>query len=74
MWWIIFFYVIPGIINTWLLPKFIEYNGGMDAVNEMMEPKVYTLKEVTAIMSFLPVLNVLSAIPLILWYICTPKS
>lgn len=28
MWYLILLYVLPGIINTWLMPQFIEYQGG----------------------------------------------
>ena len=73
------FYIIPGIINTWLFPKFVEYNGGIDAINQAIEPDWesktnMTLKQATAIISFLPVFNIFIAIPLITWYICTPNS
>ena len=73
------FYIIPGIINTWLFPKFVEYNGGIDAINQAIEPDWesktnMTLKQATAIISFIPIVNIFATIPLITWYICTPNS
>lgn len=79
MWWIIGLYIIPGMVNTWLFPKFVEFNGGMDDINQAIEPDWesktnMTLKQATAIMSFTPLLNIISAIILTYWFICIPKS
>lgn len=77
MWWIIGLYIIPGMVNTWLFPKFVEFEGGMDVINDALEteniPEI-TLQQATAIMSFIPGLNIISAIILIYWFICTLKS
>lgn len=76
MWWIIGLYIIPGMVNTWLFPKFVEFEGGMDVINDALEteniPEI-TLQQATAIMSFIPGLNIVSAIILIYWFVCTPK-
>lgn len=76
MWWIIGLYIIPGMVNTWLFPKFVEFEGGMDVINDALEteniPEI-TLQQATAIMSFIPGLNIISAIILIYWFVCTPK-
>lgn len=78
--WIILFYIIPGIINTLLFPKFVEYNGGMDAINQTIDPDMesktnMTLKQATAMISFIPIVNIFATIPLITWYItCTLNS
>lgn len=74
MWWIIFLYIIPGMLNTWLFPKFVEYQGGMDIINQAIEPDLesgtsMTLKQATALISFIPVFNIFATIPLITWYI-----
>lgn len=79
MWWIIFLYIIPGMLNTWLFPKFVEYQGGMDIINQAIEPDYesetnMTLKQATALISFIPVFNIFATIPLITWYICTLNS
>ena len=79
MWWIIGLYIIPGMTNTWLFPKFVESNGGMDAINQAIEPDVnsktsMTLEQATALISFIPILNIFTAIPLINWYLCMLKS
>lgn len=76
MWWITGLYIIPGMVNTWLFPKFVEFEGGMDVINDALEteniPEI-TLQQATAIMSFIPGLNIVSAIILIYWFVCTPK-
>lgn len=76
MWWIIGLYIIPGMVNTWLFPKFVEFEGGMDVINDALEteniPEI-TLQQATAIMSFIPGLNIVSTIILIYWFVCTPK-
>ena len=76
MWWIIGLYIIPGMVNTWLFPKFVEFEGGMDVINDALEteniPEI-TLQQATAIISFIPGLNIVSAIILIYWFVCTPK-
>lgn len=79
MWWIIFLYIVPGMLNTWLFPKFVEYQGGMDIINQAIEPDWesktnMTLKQATALISFIPVFNIFVTIPLIIWYICTLNS
>lgn len=79
MWWIIFLYIIPGMLNTWLFPKFVEYQGGMDTINQVIEPDLesktnMTLKQATAIISFIPIFNIFATIPLITWYICILNS
>jgi hypothetical protein len=79
MWWIVGLYIIPGMVNTWLFPKFVESNGGMDAINQAIEPDVnsktdMTLEQATALISFIPILNIFATVPLISWYICTQKS
>ena len=79
MWWIIFLYIIPGMLNTWLYPKFVEYQGGMDTINQAIEPDWesktnMTLKQATALISFTPVFNIFATIPLITWYTCTLNS
>ena len=77
MWWIIGLYIIPGMVSTWLFPKFVECNGGMDVINVALKddslPEI-TLQQATAIMSFLPIINIITAIILIYWYLCTQKS
>ena len=77
--WIVLFYIIPGIINTWLFPKFVEYNGGIDAINQAITPDPnsetnMTLKQATAIVSLPPVFNIFVTISLIIWYTCTLNS
>lgn len=67
------------MLNTWLFPKFVEYQGGMDIINQAIEPDWesktnMTLKQVTALISFIPVFNIFATIPLIIWYICTLNS
>jgi hypothetical protein len=67
------------MINTYLFPKFVEHQGGMDIINQAMEPDWesmtnITLKQATALISFVPILNILSTLPLIYWYLCIPKS
>lgn len=79
MWWIIILYIIPGMLNTWLFPKFVEYQGGMNAINQAIEPDWesgtnMTLKQATALISFIPAFNIFVTIPLIIWYICTLNS
>lgn len=51
----------------------------MDAINQATELDVnsktdMTLEQATALISFIPILNIFAAIPLISWYICTQKS
>lgn len=76
MLWIIGLYIIPGIVSTLLFPKFVECNGGIDAINIALKdddlPEI-TLQQATAIMSFIPIINIITAIILIYWYLCTPK-
>lgn len=67
------------MLNTWLFPKFVEYQGGMDIINQAIEPDWesktnMTLKQATAIISFIPIFNIFATIPLITWYICIPNS
>ena len=67
------------MINTWLFPKFVEYNGGIDAINQAIEPDWesktnMSLKQATILISFVPIFNIFTTIPLITWYICTPNS
>lgn len=67
------------MLNTWLFPKFVEYQGGMDTINQAIEPDLnsktnMTLKQATAIISFVPVFNIFATIPLITWHICTLNS
>ena len=67
------------MLNTWLFPKFVEYQGGMDIINQAIEPDWesktnMTLKQATALISFIPVFNIFVTIPLIIWYICTLNS
>lgn len=58
------------MITTWLTPKLVEYNGGQDFLKQSLEGYEedywgYLL----GFMSFCPILNLLSAILLICWYI-----
>ena len=51
----------------------------MDAINQAIEPDLnsktnMTLKQATALISFIPVFNIFATIPLITWYICTLNS
>ena len=51
----------------------------MDAINQAIEPDVnsktsMTLEQATALISFIPILNIFAAIPLISWYLCMLKS
>lgn len=67
------------MLNTWLFPKFVEYQGGMDTINQVIEPDLesktnMTLKQATAIISFIPIFNIFATIPLITWYICILNS
>jgi hypothetical protein len=66
------------MITTWLFPQFVEYQGGIESINRLVETddleNPYTITQLTAVASFIPVLNILSALPLIYWYICIPKS
>lgn len=64
------------MLNTWLFPKFVEYQGGIDTINQAIEPDWesrtnMTLKQATALISFIPIFNIFATIPLITWYICT---
>ena len=48
----------------------------MDVINDALEteniPEI-TLQQAIVIMSFIPGLNIVSAIILIYWFVCTPK-
>jgi hypothetical protein len=48
----------------------------MDVINAALKddglPEI-TLQQATAIMSFVPTINIITAIILIYWYICTPR-
>ena len=51
----------------------------MDAINQAIDPDCesktnMTLKQATAIISFIPIVNIFATMPLITWYICTPNS
>lgn len=69
MWWLIGLYIIPGMITTWLMSKFIEY---------IKEDELKTIDDdystLITVASFCPILNIFCAILLIYWYICIPKS
>ena len=58
------------MITTWLMPKFVEYNGGQDFLKHSLEGYEEDYwGYVLGFMSFCPILNLLSAITLIYWYI-----
>ena len=71
MWWIIFLYVFPGILVTWLFPKFIEYQGGSDYLRfkwgDDWNDDYYVY--VIGIVSFCPILNIFWALILLTWYV-----
>lgn len=52
----------------------------MDAINQTIDPDMesktnMTLKQATAMISFIPIVNIFATIPLITWYItCTLNS
>jgi hypothetical protein len=51
----------------------------MDAINQTIGPDAnsetdMTLEQAVALISFVPIFNIFATIPLIIWYICTPKS
>ena len=66
------------MITTWVFPLFIEYRGGIDSINSHLKADgiehEYTIQQVTAIMSLMPIFNILTALPLIYWYLCILKS
>ena len=69
--WVIYFYILPGLITTWLLPKFVEYNGGQNALKLMLEEyKEEYYGYLIGFMSFIPILNIISSLTLIWWYVC----
>lgn len=79
--WLIYLYIIPGLIVTWLFPKFVEYQGGMDSINMIINDKHHfeddtdlTLTQCTACLSFIPIFNIFVAFSLIYWFICIPRS
>lgn len=37
MWYLICLYIIPGMITTWLIPQFVEYNGGQEYLKITLE-------------------------------------
>ena len=74
--WLIYLYIIPGLIVTWLLPWFIEEAGGIEALNvnrDVEKRGEITVEKATIIVSVIPVFNIFSAFLLIYWAICTPK-
>ena len=76
MWYLILLYIIPGMINTWLLPLFIEEAGGTEALNVNWDVEKHgelTTKRAVIILSIAPLFNIFSAFLLIYWAICTPK-
>lgn len=67
MWYLILLYILPGMITTWLLPKFVEYQGGLsEFVSEDLPDLNYdgTLKA----MGLIPLINFIS-LPLLVWYV-----
>lgn len=72
MWYLILLYVLPGIITTWLMPQFIEYQGGEEYLKfkwgDTWDNRYY--KYIIAIASFTPILNLIFTFPLFLWYVC----
>lgn len=77
MWYLILLYIIPGMINTWLLPWFIEEAGGIEALNVNWDVEKHgeiTVEKATIIVSVIPVFNIFSAFLLIYWAICTLRS
>ena len=70
MWWIIFLYITPGIITTLLLPQYIKCNGGQEYLKTIIEEyEEGYWGYILGFMSFCPILNLLSAVLLILWYV-----
>ena len=77
MWYLILLYIIPGLINAWLLPWFIEDVGGIEAFNFNWNVEKYgelTVEKVSIIVSVIPIFNLFSAFLLIYWAICTLRS
>lgn len=70
MWWLIFLYILPGIIVTWLLPQFINYQGGVEYLKykcgDDWDDDFYGY--VIAIASFCPILNIFWSSILLIWY------
>lgn len=56
------------MINTLVLPQFIDYNGGMDYLNSQIGEGL-TLKQAVGLMSFVPVINIICALLLVWWLI-----
>lgn len=71
MLWLIFLYILPGIIVTWLLPQFINYQGGTEYLKykwgDDWNDDYYGY--VIAIASFCPILNIFWGSTLLIWYV-----
>jgi len=68
MWWLIFLYIIPGMITTILLPRFIEYQGGQEFLKitlENYDEEYYSYYIVGC--SLFPIINILFAVLMIYW-------
>lgn len=71
MWWLIFLYILPGMIVTWLLPRFINYQGGTEFLKYKWgndwNDDYYGY--IIAIASFCPILNIFWGSTLLMWYV-----
>lgn len=73
MWWLIFLYIIPGMVTTYFLPKMIEYNGGQEFLKlsiDNYDESYYNF--LIGVCSFCPILNLVFTI-LLIWWLCTTK-
>lgn len=56
--------------TTWLLPKFVNYQEGL--LERLLEevPEDFDYDGTLRVIVFVPIVNVLTAIPLLIWYVC----
>lgn len=55
--------------TTWLLPKFVNYQEGL--LERLLEevPEDFDYNGTLRVIGFVPIVNVLTAIPLLFWYV-----
>ena len=69
MWWFIFLYILPGMATTWLLPKFVAYQEGLAEAIQQDLPDDFDYDGTLRVLGFVPIINVILAVPLIVWYV-----
>lgn len=71
MLYVILLYILPGLLVTFLLPKFISYQGGTEYLKfkwgDDWKDEYYPY--IHAIASFTPIFNLIWSILLTIWYV-----